>query len=277
VREVSLKIFIWFFIFILIGCSSKGKNNNLLLHRDTSKMGANVATEYLWQDLQGDATYIRDSVLKKNALITRAQLLTKVGAEKKILEKSIMISKIGSVKNSNGEVQTVMRPEVSQFFVWLDKTKYETEIRLDVKKRGFNVSYKDSTQPEWLKKFIKLPRGVHFCFFSQLPECLKYSGILKEIKKHPEAKKDLFVIWDQYPYQEEIYNQIGEPLYVKAILLSEGLNKAGDLIISLEFRSQILNIQFDSNDQFLRFFWIAQNISVIPPQEKEQLSLEEQP
>lgn len=179
----------------------------------------------------------------------------------KFLEKNVIISDIGRIKSSQG-FHNVMRPKLSQHTVYLDGKKYFSQIKIDKKNRSLDVYI---VRPKGLSsglKKIKFPetKGV-FCFYNQLTECLKFSGILKQVN-NSKSKKNFYIIWDNYPFFEG--NQsLGQPeVFSKAKVWEKESEDKNSLNFVVEVGSTLLDIYLDKEGNLEKKLWAAEGITL---------------
>jgi hypothetical protein len=221
--------------------------------------------QYLFIDGSGKFILDREQKLIKSKLISRTQISSNEGSSQRVLEKSITVSQIGSVKENNTRV-LVMRPLASEFSVWLEGKRYDSKMRLDIKNKKMLIKL-NSPEEKWKgETSVAIPKGKLFCFFSQIPDCLFRSQLLSKSLK---AKSDLFnfnVVWDGFPYIQEQYTSVGSRLFSLATVKFDGED---DKILRfvVEVDGQSVLYHFSKSFNLVRMFWIAQGISIIPPGE----------
>jgi hypothetical protein len=178
------------------------------------------------------------------------------------LEKTFVLSKLGSVKTKAGRVVAV-RPELSQHTVWLEGKMYFSQLKLNAKKKVLEVLMQ-SPEPNWNgTKEIRLPRGQIFCFYSQLPDCLVASGLLE--KADTSQRRPRFImVWDSWPYHQEHFSGLKSSAFVTATLGAEGNGR-----YVVEFFGQSIALHFSKDHSFARLLWTAQGISILPPGEMQ--------
>ena len=102
------------------------------LRKDKTLSGGAIVTTFNLVDKSGKFELRRESgyIKSKNQYITKRQIFS-YNSDRKLLEKSIVISTPGSVKGVN-----VMRPSISQYTVWFEKKKYFTEMEISPKDKS---------------------------------------------------------------------------------------------------------------------------------------------
>src|SRR5690606_20341591 len=124
-------------------------------------------------DVSGSYLFSRDIKMVKKKVVTRNQLM-QAGPSGKVLEKSIVVSQLGSIQEKNRRILT-MRPYGSEFTVWLEGKKYSSRMQLNPRKKVMEVRLQ-SPNPKWQGlQEVPFPRGKYFCYYSQLPECLYHN------------------------------------------------------------------------------------------------------
>ena len=242
-----------FFIFSCSGIVSKGVPKE-------SKQ------QYSYVDGSGKLLLTREHKLLKNKLITRTQISANEGSSLKPLEKSIMVSHHGTIKQNKSRIM-VMRPFASEFTVWLEGKRYDSKMRLDAQSKSMQVEL-DSPEEKWKgKSNVPVPKGKQFCFFSQIPDCLYHNLLLTKAMSHKNEKVSFYVVWEGYPYVQDQFSGVGSNLFVPAKLRYDGEDK-GIRRFSVHVEGQSIIYHFSKNFDFVRMFWIDQGITIVPPSEE---------
>lgn len=239
----------------------------LLLISACSSLGTGSPKEgkvsYSYVDPGGTFKLLRESKLVKQKVITRVQLLDTKGSREKVLEKSILISQIGSIKAKDKRLLTV-RPYASEFTVWLEGKKYFSRMKLDPKNKAMKVTL-DSPEKKWQgTTLIKFPAAKYFCFYNQLPECLYHNFLLKLANENRDQKYDFYVIWDGYPFIQDQLLRVGRNLFASASLKFDGENKELFRYI-VEVEGQMILFQMSKSFDLVKVAWISQGITIAPP------------
>ncbi len=251
-----MKVEFLFLLLILTSCSS-------LL---TSGSPKEVKKHYSFTDGSGKFFLSREHKLLKTKLITLTKISSNQGSALKPLEKSIMVSQLGTVKENNNRV-LVMRPYASEFTVWLEGKRYDSKLRLDIKSRSMQVELK-SPEEKWNgRSSIPVPKGKQFCFFSQIPDCLYHNLLLTKAKERKGEIMPFYVVWEGYPYIQEQFSGVGTKLFAPATVKFDGEVKSL-LRFLVEVDGQNIVYHFSKSFDLVRMFWIAQGISVVPPNEE---------
>lgn len=229
-----------FFIFFS-GCSSFEKKNYPL---------ADQRSYYSYQDATGSFLLERQIKISKNNLILRSKLFkNNIGEDP--LEETISISILGKSKKNN-----LMKPSVTQFTTWLDKEKHFVQHKTNNKTKTLETIL-DGPRSYKGKSIKAFPKNRVFCFFSVLPECLGYYGLLqKNLKPH-----NLVVIMDGYPYVKEQYGAIPDTVFIASQLVYDGKFEGLHRFL-LSLGNQTISYHFDNEMRFEKMFWIAQSLSV---------------
>jgi hypothetical protein len=225
-----------------------------------------IKQHYSFTDGSGKFVLSREHKTLKNKLISRTQISSNQGSSLKPLEKSIMVSQMGSIKENNKRVM-VMRPFASEFTVWLEGKRYDSKMRLDAQSKSILVEL-NSPEEKWKgKSSIPVPKGKQFCFFSQIPDCLYHNSLLTKAKESAGGDMSFYVVWEGYPYIQDQFSGIGAKLFSPATLKFDGEHKSM-LHFLVEVDGQNIVYHFSKSFDLVRMFWIAQGVSVVPPGEE---------
>lgn len=246
-----------FFLIFLSACSH-------ILPQGSPKEGKQ---NFGYVDGSGRYGYTREQkLINKTKLITRTQISSTQGSAVKPLEKSIMVSQLGSV-NFKGRRAMVMRPFASEFTVWLEGKKYSSKMRLDSKTKSMLIDL-DSPEAKWQgRQAISVPKGKQFCFFSQIPDCLYHNTMLSRTRENKGERLDFYVVWDGYPFIQEQLTGVGAKLFSPAVVKYDGEVKKLHRY-SVEVDGQTVLYHFSKSYDLVRMFWIAQGITILPPNEE---------
>lgn len=220
-------------------------------------------TNYSYVDESGTYKFAREFKNIKQKLVTRTQILDTKGSGSRILEKSITVSQIGSIKNKNSRLLTV-RPLASEFVVWLEGKKYSSRMKLNTKAKTMKVTL-ESPESKWNgTSEIPFPKGKYFCFFNQIPECLYHNNLLITANEQEPRQFDFYVVWDSYPYIQDQLTRIGQGLFAPATIKFDGVIKNHFRYI-VEIEGQTVLYQFTKSFDLVKIAWITQGITVAPP------------
>jgi hypothetical protein len=240
-------------LILLSACSMLGT-------KGTPKEGKRT---FNYNDVSGKYIFTRESKLVKNRLITRAQISNSSG---KLLEKSIMVSQIGTIKDERGRTLSI-RPFGSEFTVWLEGKKYQSRMKIDPKSKSMLVEL-NSPEEKWQgRTSTPFPKGKQFCFFSQIPDCLYHNNHLFRAQQLKGEGLSFYVVWDSFPYVQEQLSNVGTRLFSSAVVKYEGSSK-NVLRYQVEVGGQTMLYQFSKSYDLVRMFWVAQGISIMPPGEE---------
>ena len=218
---------------------------------------------YSYLDAAGRFNYVRDLKLIDKKIITINQILDPKGSGSQILEKSVMLSRIGSIKSSKTRL-LIVRPEASEYVVWLDGKKYLSKMRLDSKSKGLLIDL-ESPENRWQgRKSESFPKGNYFCFFGQLPECLYHNFLLKNARSQEDVRFDFYIIWESYPFVQDILTKVGKKIFAPATVKFDGEIK-GLFRYIVEVEGQMLLYQFTKSFELVKVAWISQGITIAPP------------
>lgn len=255
-------------VFVLLtilfsGCSS-------INHGSPPKQGKRT---FGYIDVSGKWSYVREHKIINKKLVTRTTVNQSHGSVAKPLEKSVVVSQIGTVKGGRSGRSTTVRPFASDYSIWLEGKEYSTKLRLDPKNKSMVVNLA-SPEAKWQgESRIAFPKAQQFCFFSQLPECLFHNHMLTRAKERPGKPLPFYVVWDGYPYTQEQLGGVGSTLFSSATLTFDEMKK-GLSQYQMEVDGQTLLYQFSKSNDLVRMFWIAQGISIVPPGEEAQDEVE---
>jgi hypothetical protein len=238
---------------LLAGCRSSFLQGEPRLGKNT----------YSYVDESGSFNFIRESKLLDQKLVTRNQMVDKTGSGAKILEKSVLLSRVGSIQIKGSRLLTV-RPEASEYTVWIEGKKYFSRMQINSTRKSMTLTL-DSPEPKWKgTSEIPFPRGKYFCFFNQIPECLYHNYLLSNSKNADGKKMDFFVVWDNYPYISDLLTAVGSKLFAPASVKFDGeINHLFRYIVEIE--NQVILYQFSRSFDLVKVAWISQGITIAPP------------
>lgn len=231
--------------------------------RGEPRQGKNI---YSYTDVSGNFTYIRDVKTIKKKLVTRSQIMVPSAGTDKVVEKTVAVTQIGTVKEKSGR-SLVVRPLASEFSVWLEGKKYTSKMQLNTVKKVMRVTL-DSPEAQWKgTSEVAFPRGKYFCFYSQIPDCLYHSQLLSKALDEKKKTFDFYVVWDNYPYVQEQLSNVGKNLFSHATLKYDGERK-GRIRYIIDVEEQVLLYHFTKNFDLAGFSWISQGINLVLPGEE---------
>jgi hypothetical protein len=109
---------------------------------------------------------------------------------------------------------------------------------------------------------IKFPRHQQFCFYNQIAECLAYNGILATVLTTPQAR-DFIVVWDNWPYHQDMLSGVGSELFTPATARYEGKDREGHRI-AVDISGQLILYHFYESNELKKMAWMSQGISLTP-------------
>jgi hypothetical protein len=248
-------------LLLLAGCASKPR------WEQGTVAGGATAKSYAYRDISGEYEVHREVRPQGMKLATRTSL-NAPGEGAKLLEKTFAVSHYGSVKARGGRLPAA-RPELAQHTVWLEKKKYFSQLKLLPKEKKLEVVMQ-SPETKWQgRRLLAVPSGRVFCFFSQLPECLQMSGLLGEVAAGRAPRAAFHIVWDSYPYHQEHFSGLNPEVFASARLSLERVVQ-GRHQFTVEVAEQVIGLHFSKAGEFVRMFWTAQGLSVLPPGEAAQ-------
>lgn len=232
-------------LFFLISCSQSIKKNQ------ESSQNTNY---FLLKDASGEYLLKRELLQSTNRIQLRQSLFSSTDLQNP-LEKSITISEFGVVKNKS----IAIRPIASQFSIWFEKKKYFSQMKLNLKTKSFDI-YLDSPEKKWQKKYsTKFVNGTKFCWFSQLPECVRKFAQLEKKKRVPVS---FTLVWDSFPYYGEQYQGMAGKIFSQASIKFDSEQKS-TLGYAVSVEGQVILYHFNQELEFEKMFWISQGITII--------------
>lgn len=241
------------FLLFLVGCSGHLLNSGPRQGKVT----------YSYVDAGGSFSYLRDLKVVDKKIITRNQILDLKGSGSQLLEKSIMVSRVGSIKTPKARLVAV-RPEASEYVVWLEGKRYVSRMQLNPQKKNLSIDL-EGPEPRWQgRREEPFPKGKYFCFFGQVPECLYHNFLLKNALTEENRRFDFYVIWESYPFVQEMLTRVGKKLFAPATLKFDGEIK-GLFRYIVEIEGQVVLYQFTKNFELVKVAWISQGITIAPP------------
>jgi hypothetical protein len=221
---------------------------------------------YSYSDVSGNFSYQRDVKFIKKKLVTRSQIMVPSAGSDRIVEKSVTVSQLGTVREGSRRT-FVLRPLASEFTVWLEGKKYSSRMQLDTARKSMRVTL-DSPEAKWKgQTLIPFPAGKVFCFFTQIPDCLYHNQILEKSLDRKRQTFAFYVVWDNYPFVQEQLTNVGNNLFSQATIKYDGKPKGENRYI-LEVEDQILLYKFSKNFELTGYSWISQGINMVRPGEE---------
>ncbi len=239
-----------FFYFLVISCA-----HNAAMIEDIKDQSHNEKNFFTYEDYSGQYTVTREIKVQASKLISRVLILSSAGVE---LENQVAVSKFGTI-SSGKQKRVAILPEASHFKVWYNKKLFESKINVNKKNRTLDIEIIKPPDKIPKQEIYKLPKGSTFCYYSQLPECLKMQNLLVVAAKKPIP---LYIIWDNYPFNLEQYQGISsEPVVLGNLSLSKYDNNEFKYIVDIG--NQVIFYHYDKSLNFIKMFWVSQGISLV--------------
>jgi hypothetical protein len=233
----------------LCGCSLN-RGQNLTPARESQTV------VYNYTDQTGSYLLKREVKYSNKKIITRTKIFSNQSNSE--VESTVAVSILGTVRTPKNRKIRVLLPNVSQFKVWFSKKEHFSQVKLNRKSKQVDVLTKNPEKKGNFEQSFSIPKGRFFCFFSQLPECLKEQNLLY---LSAQKKVQLFVVWDNFPYHSELYEGMGtNPITSATLEISK--HSKDELKYSLDIGNQIIFYHFDKKLMFKGFYWISQGISL---------------
>ncbi len=243
--------FIFFLLLIIGSCSS------------TTKLAGtkNYEVKMNLEDKSGKFLVVREGGMAKDRkhVVSKYRVYSVENGGQKVLEQSIVFSTPGVLKKSI----RLLRPERSQYKVWFDAKLYQTETSLDKKSKSLVIEMK-SPEKQWNgRRTFPFPGGTGvFCYFTQLVDCVKYTGFIEKAIKAKAGKMPFHVIWDGYPFIQEQYLNINNEPFAAAVLEYDGQTNEKDYRFSLNVSGNVIFYLFNESYEYAKIFWPAQGYSL---------------
>ena len=222
-------------LFFLLGCS----------HGKVEEQSV-----YIYTDSTGNYRQVIETKQSENRLVTRKRLFVAGGKEP--VEKSISVARL---KEDSSGIKLL--PEAFDVEVWFNKKNYRSKGKTVSKEKAMYVKM-DTPEENWAgTRKLSFPQGKRFCFFEQIPDCLRLFGYLNE---ENFQEKIITVVWDSYPFTSEIYKGVRKNLFTAATLNYEG-DIEGVKRFVLQIDNQLVFYEFESDDTLKKMFWISQGIT----------------
>ena len=254
---MKYRIIIIIYGLLLVSCSSLNpKSSSGTILKKSKKV-------FLLTDSSGEFKVVRETVHKKakNEFIVRKSIYPKDKKESSPVERCITISTPGRLKKI-----AVLRPKISQYYVWFEdsKEKYFTQLKINLKKKNLDIIMK-SPEKQWNgSRSVPFPSGTGvYCFFSQLIECVGVTGFIKKASRKNTGKMNFYVIWDSYPYVQEQFLNMPDSVFSTAVLEYDGMNKNGERRFTLKVAGQSIFYFVNNNGQLVKKFWASQGLSMV--------------
>ena len=173
------------------------------------------------------------------------------------LEKSISFSRKGQEKKVD-----ILIPESSQYVVWFDNKKYVSRIAYDYDKKKISVATSENgIENAPIEIGLKDDKRL-VCFFSQLIECIAYTGFFKKAEQSMAGSVKLAIIWDGHPYFQQQYPGMASEVVSNAILYYDGIKEGQDIRYILKLANDSLTYVVNKSGEFRQLYWVSQGMSV---------------
>ncbi len=206
---------------------------------------------YQLQDLSGIYRLSRN-IYRKNGKVYFESELLNPSKTQEVLEKSQIV-----LKQVNRNGRDILIPLVSQFTSWINKQKHFSQIKINTKKKVYEVY----TEPENQTVEERFVGGDWICPFSLLPECLGLSKLVEQGARGKWVERDVWLMWDMHPYQQKFYENISPSMFTRAKLIFEG-TKDGYYQVTAEVSEQSISLLFTPAFRFEKMIWVAQGLSL---------------
>lgn len=214
-------------------------------------------------DKSGKFKILKESgmINKGKTLVVKKKMFANGESDKKLLEKSITISTLGVLSKKI----RVLRPDASQYTVWLDGQKFFSEMKLDPKSKSMKLRLV-SPEEKWNgEQLVKFPDGTGvFCFFSQLFECVSTTSFFKKAVENGSGRMNFHLIWDGYPYLAEQYGGVPDELFTNARMEYDGVNDLREHRFSLKFNEQEIFYLLTTDLSGAKIYWVSEGYTLIP-------------
>lgn len=247
--------------FIFIFCLSTIALVSCSISRVKPQPKKTYARNYRFTDISGSFLLDLKSGLKKNNQFYVRQRLIGENDQKEY-EKIIALSTLGSLKVKGKDIP-VIRPLISHYTGWLEKKKYISQLKIIPQKKLLEVTTLfDENKESKVKKIpFQSPRGI-FCFFHQIPDCVRITGFLNKAIHKKYGTMSFTIIWENYPFTDRQYSSLSGPFNLST-LSYKGRSREGNFVFHLNFGNQVIFYHFNQDLELEKKFWIAQGIEQI--------------
>ncbi len=235
---------------LISSCASKRSSKDSILK---------YSVEMKLDDKSGSFDVKRESGTAKNGKSIVSKYKVTSNESNKTLEQSIVFSTPGYLKKKI----RLLRPDKSQYKVWFDSKLYQSETFVDAANRELVVKLK-SPEKQWqgTKKF-KFPGGNGvFCYFSQVVDCVYFTGFIEKAIKAKAGKMKFHVIWDGYPFIAEQYLNINDEPFASAFMEYDGRTREGEDRFSMNISGSVVFFLFSEKYKYAKMLWPAQGFSL---------------
>lgn len=248
------KTILLFLLMLAMSCSNQVSRNKKQLDLGTNK--------YIYADKNGSFSVTRQVGFQKgdDKLFVKRQMELENRDRNNILEQSIVYSNPGYLKKKTA----ILRPEEAQYSVWFDGKKYTSHIKISPKNKGYELKTTGPESRDKQNKIIPAPKTKKLlCFFSQVTECLAFSGFIKKAIEVESGSARFMLVWDGYPYFQEAYNDIPMEMFSNAELNYDGKINEDEFRFNLVVGNQSIFYVLGKEGDLKKIFWIAQGVSMV--------------
>ncbi len=250
--KISLKIRFLILAF-LVGCAGAAKVQKTVIPSGTKT--------YRLKDKAGTFDFRRESgnADKEGKLQAVKQIISETTNKKLVMERSVVLAKVGSVKNG----VRILRPEKSEYVVWFDGQEYSTKMEIDEKNRSMQVTLVSPDASFSGVSSHAFPEGTGvYCFFSQLLECVSAVGFIDKAVSSKGGSMNFHIVWEGWPFFQQQYTNLREEVFSGATLTFDGESENGILRFSLSVSDQIIFYHVQKDGLLRAIFWPAQGMSI---------------
>lgn len=241
-------------IILMTACSSQVSRSKKQLDLGMNK--------YIYADKNGSFAVSRQVGFQKgdDKLFVKRQMEIENRDRNNILEQSVVYSNPGYLKGKTA----ILRPEEAQYSVWFEGKKYSSHIKISPKNKGYELKTFGPDSRDKQSKIVPVPKTKKlFCFFSQVTECLAFSGFIKKAIETQSGSARFMLIWDGYPYFQEAYNDIPVEMFSNAELNFDGKINEDEFRFNLVVGNQSIFYVLGKSGELKKMFWIAQGVSMV--------------
>ncbi|MCB9094994.1 MAG: hypothetical protein H6621_08010 [Halobacteriovoraceae bacterium] len=208
---------------------------------------------YFLEDVSG--TYdVKQSVYTSEDKIYFEKILYDPKDKGEFLEKYHFIAKFGGRKKTGH----YLVPIISQYKTWIDRNELYTEIKIRPKLKKYQITTSNNKK----ENLIPFVESNFICPFSFIADCLRLNGFLEQAVSGEEFRTDIWIMWDNYPFNQKIYARIFPGIFFKSKVLFEGV-KDDLYLFTFEVSGQSVTLLYNKKLEFEKMFWVAQGLSFV--------------
>lgn len=205
----------------------------------------------------------RNIEIKKNKklIITRQKTTEEDKSFKNPLENLVSVSEMGILK-MRGKRIPLLRPKFAKSHFTLEGKKYTSTMKINIPNKSFDVYISGVSNKKAYKKVVQFPgnKGA-YCFFTQLVECIRYTGFFERARKYKSGKMSLVVIWDGFPFISAQMKNLPQKLFSEAVFSYEEDGKKGDSKFFLSVENQYIFYTLNKSLRLKNLSWVSQGIT----------------